>query len=461
MFHLQKTDGKGVKMRECEYKTIILDDDPTGVQTVHDMPVYTDWEMDTLRDAFLSEAPVFFILTNSRALTEDQTKELHVRLAERIYTVSKETEKSAFVILRGDSTLRGHYISEVKYVCSNLYRDRPVEAVVICPCFFECGRITRDNVQYIVKNGEEIPVYKTEFARDRTFGYESRTIPDFIRERSKANIPDEQFVIIHHEELREEKEESIYKKISETTGGKYVIVNAVTYEELDVFTRVLRRVVKAGKRLIARSAASFVHSFCEVEERAYLTYSEMGAGSGAGGLVVVGSHVDLSSRQLDFLRRHFLDACYVEFDVGRVLENRAREDQIRNISHILENAISSGQTAVLYTSRHVLAPSGADREGELEFSKTVSDELVAAISGLHVRPSYIIAKGGITSSEIGTRALQVKKAEVMGQIKAGISVWKLGEESRYPGMPYVIFPGNVGKEEDLYDIVQGIDQVIK
>lgn len=116
-------------MRECEYKTIILDDDPTGVQTIHDMPVYTDWEANTLRDAFLSDAPAFFILTNSRALTEKQTKELHVRIAERIYKVSKETGKRPFVILRGDSTLRGHYISEVECVSSHLYRNSPAAEI--------------------------------------------------------------------------------------------------------------------------------------------------------------------------------------------------------------------------------------------------------------------------------------------------------------------------------------------
>lgn len=145
----------------------------------------------------------------------------------------------------------------------------------------------------------------------------------------------------------------------------------------------------------------------------------------------------------------------------KVLEESVREEQIRYISNILENTISSGQTAVLYTSRYVLTPPGSDREVELEFSRKVSDALITAVSGLKVRPSYIIAKGGITSSETGTRALQVKKAMVMGQIKAGISAWKLGAESKYPGMPYIIFPGNVGKEEDLYDIVQGLEQVIK
>ena len=58
-------------------------------------------------------------------------------------------------------------------------------------------------------------------------------------------------------------------------------------------------------------------------------------------------------------------------------------------------------------------------------------------------------KGGITSSDVGTKALAVKKARVLGQIQPGIPVWQTGAESRFPGTPYVIFPGNVGEDGTL------------
>ena len=76
------------------------------------------------------------------------------------------------------------------------------------------------------------------------------------------------------------------------------------------------------------------------------------------------------------------------------------------------------------------------------------------IGKLSVRPSFIVAKGGITSSDVGVKALRVRKALVKGQIRPGIPVWQTGEESTFPGLPYVIFPGNVGAEDDLYRIAE-------
>ena len=82
------------------------------------------------------------------------------------------------------------------------------------------------------------------------------------------------------------------------------------------------------------------------------------------------------------------------------------------------------------------------------------DALTAVIGKLLVRPSFIVAKGGITSSDVGTKALLVKRALVKGQVRPGIPVWQTGEESRFPGLPYVIFPGNVGSEDDLRRVAE-------
>lgn len=74
-----------------------------------------------------------------------------------------------------------------------------------------------------------------------------------------------------------------------------------------------------------------------------------------------------------------------------------------------------------------------------------------------MQPRYLIAKGGITSSDIGTKACQEKKAWVPGQIEKGIPVWKLGPKSRMPGTPYIIFPGNVGDEDTLYQVIRKLE----
>ena len=58
-------------------KIIVLDDDPTGVQTVHDVSVYTDWSVESMREGFAEKNKLFFVLTNSRGFTEEETIKAH------------------------------------------------------------------------------------------------------------------------------------------------------------------------------------------------------------------------------------------------------------------------------------------------------------------------------------------------------------------------------------------------
>ena len=70
------------------------------------------------------------------------------------------------------------------------------------------------------------------------------------------------------------------------------------------------------------------------------------------------------------------------------------------------------------------------------------------------RPRFVIAKGGITSSDVAARVLRVRRGMVVGQIIPGVPLWRLGEESRWPGLIYVSFPGNLGGPTALTDVVE-------
>ena len=101
-------------LKTLNKKVVVLDDDPTGVQTVHNISVYTDWSVDSIQKGFAEDNSMFFILTNSRGLTVEETTVVHQEIAERILAVSKETGKEFILISRSDSTLRGHYPLETK-----------------------------------------------------------------------------------------------------------------------------------------------------------------------------------------------------------------------------------------------------------------------------------------------------------------------------------------------------------
>lgn len=67
-------------IRKSRRKIVVLDDDPTGVQTVHDVSVYTDWSEEAVLSGFKEENSLFYILTNSRGSTAAETEKRTVRL---------------------------------------------------------------------------------------------------------------------------------------------------------------------------------------------------------------------------------------------------------------------------------------------------------------------------------------------------------------------------------------------
>ncbi|MHB1707643.1 MAG: four-carbon acid sugar kinase family protein, partial [Acidithiobacillus sp.] len=60
----------------AETKIIVLDDDPTGSQTVHSCLLLTRWDVATLEIALRDPAPLFFVLTNTRGMAAERASAL-------------------------------------------------------------------------------------------------------------------------------------------------------------------------------------------------------------------------------------------------------------------------------------------------------------------------------------------------------------------------------------------------
>jgi len=114
-------------------------------------------------------------------------------------------------------------------------------------------------------------------------------------------------------------------------------------------------------------------------------------------------------------------------------------------------ALSAGRDTVVYTSRQLIT--STDAAASLAIGRRVSDALVYLVQHLAVTPRYLIAKGGITSSDTATLGLGVRRALVLGQALPGVPVWKLGPEAKFPGLGYVVFPGNVGADSALAELI--------
>ncbi len=204
-------------------------------------------------------------------------------------------------------------------------------------------------------------------------------------------------------------------------------------------------------RFLYRTAASFVRVIAGLDRRTLVTKDQLHATKSAGGLIVVGSHVPRSSAQLVHLIENTgINA--VELRAGRVLSPLTRQTEIQRVTSLVEKALSRAQDIVLYTSRDLVT--GADDEATLSIASRISDALVETVKALKTQPKYILAKGGITSSDIATKALGLRRAEVLGQILPGVPVWRTGPESRFPELPYIVFPGNVGQDDAITCIVR-------
>lgn len=448
--------SKSVPRSAFSHKIIVLDDDPTGVQTVHGIPVFTEWSEETILDMFEEERQLVFLLTNSRAFSVDKTQQVHTDIAERIAAVSQKLNIPFLLISRGDSTLRGHYPLETAVLKEVLEKESSIhyDGEIILPFFKEGGRETIDDVHYVKQGEHYIPAGETEFAKDRMFGFTSSNLKEWVEEKTAGAYKQDAVLSISLKELRTLDIPAMKNKLLRLKDFQKLIVNAVTEDDLKAFSISLLQAIKAGKNYLFRTAASFTKVIGDISSKPYLTKNELLTQSNKnGGLIVVGSHVQKTTDQLNRLKE-LSTIDFIEFDCHLVLDEALFEKEISRIQQLINSKIAEGTTVCVYTSRVRLDLEKGREEEELALSVKISNAVTQFVHDCNPSPRYVIAKGGITSSDIGTIGLEVKKAEVIGQIAPGIPVWRTGNDSIFPHIPYIIFPGNVGENDTLKMVVQ-------
>ncbi|MGL6293108.1 four-carbon acid sugar kinase family protein [Eubacterium aggregans] len=437
-------------------KIVVLDDDPTGVQTVHDSSVYTTWDRDSIRQGFEEENNLFYIMTNSRGFTAEETEAAHKEIANVVDAVAKETGKGYLFISRSDSTLRGHYPLETVILkeAYEAHTGKTIDGEILCPFFKEGGRFTIDDIHY-VKYGEElVPAAETEFAKDKTFGYTQYDIKDYVEEKTKGAYKAADVTSIALGDIRAMDYDKIEAQLMSVTDFNKIIVNAVDYVDVKVFCVALYRAMAKGNTFMFRTATAIVKVMGGVTDQPLLTREEMVVKeTDNGGIIVVGSQTEKTSQQVDALKEN-PNIVFVELDATLVADEAAFSEEVNRCLELEEAAIRAGKTVCVYTTRKLITADTGDKEDDLRLSVQISDAVQSLVGRLNVVPSFVIAKGGITSSDVGTKALAVKKANVIGQIKPGIPVWQTGAESKFPLTPYVIFPGNVGEITTLREAAE-------
>ena len=434
-------------LRDSRTKLVVVDDDPTGTQTVHGVRVYMDWSSETLVKAFSAPEPVFYVSTNSRGYGDAEMFELTRVLGRNLRSAEEATGIRPLFSSRSDSTLRGHFPREIEALLSGYGGN--VDGVILAPAFFEAGRYTVNDIHWVEQAGVLVPASETEFAKDPTFGYRNGDLAKWVEEKTKGAWKANQVLSVPLEALRDDDGKAAVDILLGASGGVPVILNAACYEDLEAAVTAIVEAEARGKRFAYRSAACFVKVRGGFEDIPLLTPADVECERGPG-LVVVGSYVGKTTRQLERLLQGG-KAEAVELKVEEVRKPDGREAEKARVVKAAENLLKAGRTAAVHTSRTV---EQATSEEFLAFGNLLMQSLCEVVQDIGVRPSFFVAKGGITSVELARTGLGVKEALVRGQIDKGIALWKLGPEAKWPGLPYVVFPGNVGTDETLRGAVE-------
>ncbi|HEY0247142.1 MAG TPA: four-carbon acid sugar kinase family protein [Gryllotalpicola sp.] len=436
-------------------RVVVLDDDPTGTQTVRDVPVLTRWGVEDIAWAIEQGGPGFFILTNTRSLSPDAAARRNREAAEASFAAAERLGIRLAFASRSDSTLRGHFPLETDVLADVAagHGDR-VDGIVLSPAYIDAGRLTLDGVHWLRSPQGLVPAGESEFARDATFGYRASYLPEWVEEKTAGRTPREAVRVVTLPELRGAGA-ALEEALGQVRDGAVVVVDAVTDDDLRATALAVLGAEAEGIRLVYRVGPSFVRARLGQGTHPPLTDAELHGLTGQGhGLIAVGSHVGLTSRQLERLKARIAPA-RVELDVERIVAGDAASHLDEVVAEA--TALLAGRPVVVSTSRRLRV--GTTPDESLEISRQVSAALTEAVGRIVAerRPAYVVAKGGITSSDIATHALGIDRAVVRGALLPGIvSLWQ-AEAGPARGLPYVVFAGNVGDDEALADVIERLE----
>lgn len=431
---------------------VVVDDDPTGAQYAG-IPVLTQWSRHSIFEEVEKGSSLFFLLTNSRSLPVKEAIEIYKEAGKNISEAFEKLNRQYIIISRSDSTLRGHYPDDVNALAEGLQMKDYLTAII--PAFIEAGRYTINDTQYVQEGDQLLPVHLTQFANDKVFGYGAENLKQWVSEKSGGMIDKMSVASFSINELRENR--NLSEKIRTLTPHSTLIVNAASYTDLQIFAKAY---LESNVPMIFRSGPSFVAAIGCLNRSSLLTADELFTqDSKYGGLIVIGSYVSKTTRQLDVLLKTGIQA--IELDIKIILEDPIAQANIylRRVEEILKQK----QDVVIYTGRQL--EYGPTEDQSLQIGNNISAFLVQMIKQLSIRPRFLIVKGGITSHDIAVKALGIKRAIVMGQLLKGLPVWQTSNEALFPDMPYVVFPGNVGDDNTLAELygqlTKSVDKIVE
>jgi len=472
-------DAVAASSAESPRVLVVLDDDPTGTQSVADLAVLTSWEVADFTWAFTyirenRTKPAVYVLTNTRSLDPAEAAARNEEIVRNALAAAASANglRLGFVS-RSDSTLRGHYPLEPDVIAATVAAEtgENTDGVVIVPAFPDAGRVTIGGVHYMRGDaGSLTPVAETEFAKDASFGFTNSELAKYVEEKSKGRFPASDVIVLDLNIIRAGASaqdpaisaKAIADALESATDSTPIVADIVTENDFRALALGLEEAERRGKKLLYRVGPPFVRGRIGQEIRTALTSDEAFAGntpSTAGGLIVVGSHVGVTTRQLNDLTAQHSSARTIEIDVEKLIAGTKTQGEAEADAYIgtvvadVVDALRSGDV-IVHTSRLLIKTD--DAAASLKIARTVSAAVVAVVNRTlkTFPPRFVIAKGGITSSDVAAHGLEIRHAIVRGPMLPGIvSLWE-PVDGPAKGIPYIVFAGNVGDDQSLTQVTR-------
>lgn len=410
-------------------KTLVLDDDPTGTQSATGALVLLRWDSASLTDALRTRDAVY-LLTNTRAIDEAEAVHLLESVRDDLAAVEEAIGEPVHVVLRGDSTLRGHVFAETEVFA------RPDDLILFVPAFPQGGRTTHDGMHYVRVDEVDVPAHESEYAADPVFPFASGYLPDFVGARSSRPV-----VRIPLDDVRAGR---LADAVDAAAPGSVLLPDAITEDDLRAIAGTVRDAWASGRAVVVRSASPLAAAIAGVESSGLLPVPLVDAA--APTLLVCGSHTEGATRQL-----------------ARVSERWSAPTPIHTDAALTDASAEAARAASI-VARHIsaegfgaLASERARRaeHNTLAHGERVMAALTSAVEALRPELSIVVSKGGITSADVARIGLGADRALVRGQVLPGVSVWDLTTpEGRE--LIYVVVPGNVGEPNTIADVLSAL-----
>lgn len=457
---------------------VVLDDDPTGTQSVADLAVLTRWDVADFTWAFThirenQTKPAVYVLTNTRSLDPAEAAARNEEIVRNALAAAAAGDVKLGFVSRSDSTLRGHYPLEPDVIAATVAAEtgEPTDGVVIVPAFPDAGRVTIGGIHYMRGTaGSLTPVAETEFAKDASFGFANSEMAKYVEEKSQGRFPASDVIVLDLNIIRAGASaqdptisaKAIADALEPATNSTPIVADIVTENDFRALALGLEEAERRGKKLLYRVGPPFVRGRIGQEIRTALTSEEAFAGntpSSTGGLIVVGSHVGVTTRQLNDLTAQHSSARIIEIDVEKLIAGTKTSGEAEADAYIetvvsdVVDALHKGDV-IVHTSRLLIKTD--DAAASLKIARTVSAAVVAVVNRTlkTFPPRFVIAKGGITSSDVAAHGLEIRHAIVRGPMLPGIvSLWE-PVDGPAKGIPYIVFAGNVGDDQSLTHVTR-------